>query len=66
MLCIIALAGVVVLLCITLLAPGQAFGQSLEWTQLVPTDGTPARLGHTAVTDLLNNMIVFGGGVPMV
>ena len=59
---ITALAGVAVLLCITLLAPGQAFGQVLQWTQLAPTGGPPpVRAGHTAVTDPLNNMIVFAG-----
>jgi len=59
---ITALAGVAVLLCVTLLAPGQAFGQLPQWTQLAPTDGPPpVRAGHTAVTDPLNNMIVFAG-----
>src|SRR5450755_905557 len=57
---ITALAGIVILFCITLLAPGQAFGQ-LPWIQLVPDGPPPVRAGHTAVTDPLNNMIVFAG-----
>jgi hypothetical protein len=57
-----SLAGLALLLCITLLVSGPAFGQSPTWTQLSPTGGPPpGRIGHTAVMDSLNNMIVFGG-----
>lgn len=64
-----SLAVVIILFCISLLS-GQALGQSVNWTQLAPTDGPPSsRVSPTAVIDPFNNMIVFGGfggtvGVP--